>query len=112
MPPDRKKGGNPGLVPQIDYIRLWNRNDSWAPMLDNTVQKGSQSHFGGSNVNTHLKGRIFSNQGVSYLVLQDDCQSPDLLRVRELNAGKRVQEMRVQDVRRHLPEFKPLASSS
>lgn len=61
-------------------------------------------------MNTHLKGRIFNNQGVSYLVLQDDCPSPELIRVKELNAGKRVQEMRTEEVERHLRQVHPVSS--
>lgn len=63
-------------------------------------------------MHTHLKGRIFNTEGVSYLVLQEESASPDLLRVKALNPSKHVREMRAEDVRRHLPEFATRNGSS
>lgn len=54
-------------------------------------------------VHTHLKGRIFSAQGVSYLVLQEDDESPDWVRVSTLGPRREVRRMRVTEVERALP---------
>jgi hypothetical protein len=53
-------------------------------------------------VHTQLKGRIFSTEGVSYLVLQEETESPERLRVKSLNPRPEVRRMRIEDVRRHL----------
>lgn len=66
-----------------------------------------RNSIAGGIVHTHLKGRIFNNEGVSYLVLNEENPSPELLRVKALNPGKQIQEMRAEDVRRLLPEFQP-----
>lgn len=57
---------------------------------------------GGNDVHTNLKGRIFSTQGVSYLVLQDQDDSPDWLKVKSLNASRTVHRMRCEEVQKHL----------
>ncbi len=54
----------------------------------------------GKHMHTNLKGRIFSNEGVSYLVLQEESESPDWLRVRVLDPTRRVERMRAEDVQR------------
>lgn len=63
---------------------------------------GKRCIVGGKNVHTNLKGRIFSTQGVSYLVLQDQDDSPDWLKVKSLNASRSVHRMRCEDVQKHL----------
>lgn len=54
-------------------------------------------------MNTHLKGRIFNSEGVSYLVLQDDDESPGWVRVRSLGPRRAVRRMRTSEVERALP---------
>lgn len=54
----------------------------------------------GYGVHTNLKGRIFNSEGVSYLVLQEESESPEWLRVRVLDHSKRVERMRAEDVQR------------
>jgi hypothetical protein len=57
---------------------------------------------GGIDVHTQLKGRIFSTEGVSYLVLQEETESPDWLRVKALNPRQEVRRMSIEEVRRCL----------
>ncbi|MEQ8860139.1 MAG: hypothetical protein RIC56_15965 [Pseudomonadales bacterium] len=57
-------------------------------------------------MHTHLKGRIFSSQGVSYLVLHEDCESAEWLRVRALDPTRRVERMRPTDILRCLPDVR------
>ncbi len=54
-------------------------------------------------MHTHLKGRIFNSAGVSYLVLHDDEESPEWVRVRTVTPEREVRRMRVTDVERALP---------
>jgi len=51
-------------------------------------------------VHTHLKGRIFTAEGVSYLVLSEDCEQPECLRVKALNGRRTVDDMRCEDIER------------
>jgi len=55
-------------------------------------------------MHTNLKGRIFSDAGISYLVLQDQGDSPEWLKVKSLNARREVRQMHLEDVRRHLKQ--------
>lgn len=57
-------------------------------------------------MHTHLKGRIFNTAGTTYLVLTDRCKQPDYLRVKALNAGRTIYDMRSEDVERHLSHEK------
>ena len=61
----------------------------------------AQSHdatFGGNNVHTHLKGRIFSKGGISYLVLHEDAGSPDWVHVKPLTPNRQVERVRIDEV--------------
>jgi len=71
-------------------------------MADNTTIV--RCIVGGINVHTHLKGRIFSTQGVSYLVLQEESESPEWLKVKSLNGRPKVQQMHAEKVRRYVGE--------
>ncbi|HEX7034618.1 MAG TPA: hypothetical protein VF210_02525 [Pseudomonadales bacterium] len=62
------------------------------------------SHRGNNPVHTHLKGRIFSSEGTSYLVLTEPGERPESLRVKALNAQRTVQEMPIAEIERHLAE--------
>ena len=55
-------------------------------------------------MHTHLKGRIFSAEGTSYLVLTEPGERPEWLRVKALNAARTVHDMRSDEVERHLAE--------
>lgn len=57
-------------------------------------------------MHTHLKGRIFSSHGVSYLVLSDDCEHRDTLRVKALNASRSVREMLREEIEQHLGQVR------
>lgn len=59
---------------------------------------------GRRHVHTHLKGRIFTTQGTSYLVLSEDGAQPDTLQVKALNAGRKVSQMRCDEIQRHLAQ--------
>lgn len=59
---------------------------------------------GGINVHTQLKGRIFSTEGVSYLVLQEESESPEWLKVKSLNPKPEVRRMHADEVRRCLAQ--------
>ena len=56
-------------------------------------------------MHTQLKGRIFNNAGVSYLVLHDEDESPEWVQVRALTPSKRVERMRADDVLQHFPDL-------
>jgi hypothetical protein len=56
----------------------------------------------GKGVHTHLKGRIFSAEGTSYLVLSETQERPEWLRVKALNAQRTVQDMHSEEIERHL----------
>ena len=58
----------------------------------------------GTPVHTHLKGRIFSSEGTSYLVLTEPGARPESLRVKALNAQRTVQDMPIVEIERHLAE--------
>jgi hypothetical protein len=58
-------------------------------------------------VHTHLKGRIFTAEGVSYLVLSDHCDRPEWLRVKAVNARREVYDMRCEDIERYLAHAEP-----
>lgn len=51
---------------------------------------------------TELKGRIFRTQGISYLVLQEENESSEWLKVKSLNPKPEVRRMRAEEVRRYL----------
>lgn len=55
-------------------------------------------------MHTHLKGRIFSSEGILYLVLSEPGGRPESLRVKALNAQRTVQEMPIVEIERHLAE--------
>lgn len=55
-------------------------------------------------MHTHLKGRIFSTEGTSYLVLSEPGQDPEWLRVKALNATRTVHAMRSAEVERLVVE--------
>lgn len=55
-------------------------------------------------MHTHLKGRIFSSEGVSYLVLQEESKSPEWLNVKSLGREPTVHRMLVEDVAKRLTE--------
>jgi hypothetical protein len=59
-------------------------------------------------VHTHLKGRIFSAEGTSYLVLSEPSERPEWLRVKALNAQRTVQDMHSEEIARHLAMVPPL----
>jgi len=54
-------------------------------------------------VHTHLKGRIFSRGGISYLVLHEDAESPDWVHVKSLTPNRRVERVRIDDVLNCMP---------
>lgn len=62
-------------------------------------------------MHTHLKGRIFQAAGTSFLVLQEDHESAEWVRVKELNAGRAVRSMRVDEIVARLPESVTSAAS-
>jgi hypothetical protein len=53
-------------------------------------------------VHTHLKGRIFSAEGTSYLVLTEPGAGPESLRVKALNAQRTIYDMHTEEIERHL----------
>ncbi len=54
-------------------------------------------------MHTHLRGRIFSLDGISYLVLNTDDESPEWVRVSSLGPRREVRRMRVREVERAVP---------
>jgi hypothetical protein len=54
------------------------------------------------DVHTHLKGRIFNTEGVSYLVLQEQDDSPEWLKVKSLNSSRTVRRMHCDEVQKLL----------
>jgi hypothetical protein len=55
-------------------------------------------------MHTHLKGRIFHARGRSFLVLHEDADGPEWVRVREINAGRAEHRMRAEEIRAHIGE--------
>jgi hypothetical protein len=55
-------------------------------------------------VHTHLKGRIFSAEGVSYLVLQEESESTEWLRVKSLSRERTVRRMHADEIEKLLPQ--------
>lgn len=55
-------------------------------------------------MHTHLKGRIFSSEGTSYLILTEPAERPEALRVKALNAQRTVQDMPIVEIERHLAD--------
>ncbi|MEZ5561080.1 MAG: hypothetical protein R3E86_21365 [Pseudomonadales bacterium] len=53
-------------------------------------------------MNTHLKGRIFENKGISYLVLHEDTESAEWVQVRAMNSSRKLERMRTEEVARCL----------
>lgn len=53
-------------------------------------------------MHTHLRGRIFSANGTSYLVLSEPVEEPGCLKVKALNAKRTVQNMQTDEIERHL----------
>lgn len=63
-------------------------------------------------MNTHLKGRIFRIDGISYLILSETTDKPEWLRVKALNAQRTVIAMHVKEIERHLGVDRPLTATS
>jgi hypothetical protein len=59
-------------------------------------------HRLGYDVHTHLKGRIFNTDGVSYLVLHHEADSAERLTVKSLCPRPEVKQMPVEEIRQHL----------
>ena len=66
----------------------------------------------GKGVHTHLKGRIFSAEGTSYLVLPEPGDGSEWLRVKALNAERTIRTMHIKEIERHLSDPDGGASSS
>lgn len=49
-------------------------------------------------MNTHLKGRIIQNQGISYLVMHENDSSDDWLNVKSLGPKPEIRKMRRDEV--------------
>ena len=49
-------------------------------------------------MNTHLKGRIIQNQGISYLVMHENDSSDDWLNVKSLGPKPKIRKMRRDEV--------------
>lgn len=49
-------------------------------------------------MHTHLKGRIFSSGGTSFLVLHEDDESSDWIRVRTVGPNRELKRMKKQEV--------------
>ena len=63
-------------------------------------------------MNSHLKGRIFERQGVSYLVLHEDGESPDLVWVREMSPRRTVKLIRADVVAESIGNLKVPAAGA
>lgn len=51
-------------------------------------------------MNTHLKGRIVKAGTVSYLVLHEDCGSPEWVRLKALDSTRAIHWVRCDDLGR------------
>ncbi len=49
-------------------------------------------------MNTHLKGRIIQNQGISYLVMHENDSAEDWLNVKSLGPKPEIRKMRREEV--------------
>ena len=49
-------------------------------------------------MNTHLKGRIIQNKGISYLVMHENDSSDDWLNVKSLGPRPEIRKMRRDEV--------------
>lgn len=58
-------------------------------------------------MHTHLKGRIFNAEGISYLVLPDNSENKERLRVKTLDGRRTVKEMKIEDIVRYIAPRQP-----
>jgi hypothetical protein len=56
-------------------------------------------------VNNHLKGRIVSVDGMSYLILQEKGEASEWVRVKSVDAKRRIVEMRASVIEGLLPAY-------
>ena len=49
-------------------------------------------------MHTHLKGRIFSSEGTNFLILHEDDDSSDWIRVRTVGPNRELKRMKRQEV--------------
>lgn len=59
-------------------------------------------------MHTHLKGRIFTAEGTSYLVLPDDSRDAEWLRVKTLDGRRTVRQMKIEEIVRYVTPQQPV----